>query len=66
MGLEQQDIDDGNLVDKSVALKLLSYSCADRGNGHGDVVHGLDLGSLESAVSLNCSRYITHLVHFIR
>lgn len=44
--LEQENVHDGQLVRKSVSLKLLSHSGSDRRDGHGHVVHGLDLGGL--------------------
>ena len=44
--LEQENIHDGQLVRKSVSLKLLSHSGSDRRDGHGHVVHGLDFGGL--------------------
>jgi hypothetical protein len=43
---EDENIDDGELVDEAVALKLLPYAGADRGNWLGDGVHRLDLGGL--------------------
>lgn len=44
--LHEQDVDDGQLVYESVALKLLPHARADHGDGEWDRVHGLDLGRL--------------------
>ena len=46
MGLEEENVDEVDLLGVSVSLKLLTNSGSDRGNGHGHVVHGLDLGRL--------------------
>lgn len=45
--LHQEHVDDGDLVDESVTLKLLSHARADDRDGEGDRVHGLDLRRLE-------------------
>lgn len=45
--LEKKDIDHGQLVDESVALKLLPHAGPDGCDGEGDRVHGLDLGRLK-------------------
>lgn len=44
--LEEEDVCDRELVDVSVSLELLAYPGADGGDGHGQVVHSLDLRSL--------------------
>lgn len=48
VGLEQENVHHGELARMSVLLKLLSQSGPDVRGGHGDVVHGLDLGGLIS------------------
>lgn len=47
VALEKQYVDDRQLVDESVSLKLLPDSRPDDRHREGDVVHGLDLGCLE-------------------
>jgi len=46
--LEKKHIDDWELRDESVLLKLLPYPGAEGRDGQRDVVHGLDLGCLEA------------------
>jgi hypothetical protein len=48
VALVKKDIDDGKLVDVTVALELLPHAGAHGCDGMRDGVHGLDLGSLES------------------
>lgn len=44
---EDQHIDDRELVDKAMSLKLLPYACTDGGDWFRDGVHSLDLGGLD-------------------
>jgi hypothetical protein len=46
VALEKKNIDGGQLVDVSVALKLLPDAGPDGGDGVRDRVHGLDFGRL--------------------
>jgi hypothetical protein len=45
---EEQDIYRGKLVHKPMTLKLLPHPCSDRRYGHGEVVHALDFGGLQT------------------
>lgn len=53
--LQKEHIDNGELVDESVTLELLSDAGADGGDGLGDRVHGLDLRRLGKSTTVsNC------------
>lgn len=49
--LQEKDVDDGDLVDESVLLELLSHPRPNRRDGHGDVVHPLDVGRLSTVAN---------------
>lgn len=60
MAPEDEDVHRRELVDESVALKLLPDASSDGGDGEGDRVHGLDLGGLDGRRTSRVSPTASH------